>query len=503
MRHHLGQSISQLRFEPVPTRVRATLAGETVLDTRRAALVWEPRRLVPVYAAPVDDLAAELLPADPQPAPPDLAALAPMLGPDDFGMHTTPGRVADLVAGRHRLPAAGFLPEDEDLAGLVVLDFGAFEGWLNEDEVLVAHPHDPFKRIDVLATARRIEVRLDATVLASTVRALMLVETHLPVRYYIPPQDVRMDLLGPSTTRSACAYKGHASYLSTVDEARPAATSPGPTRTRSTTRPGSGTTWRSGTSAPTSWSTASSSRVRSPRGRVPRSSPRRTPTPWSSAEHRGLPDPALVVLVGASGSGQVHLGRRGRYRREEVVSSDALRGVVGSGPHDLDASEDAFALLEPIVAARLGRGLATVVDTLGTRRRTAPALAGRRPRRRPARRRGGAGHPGRRVPAPQRGARPPGPGAGAGRPAAARCATCGPRWTSRAGTSSTRSSAPSRGAGAPAARSPARGGAERRTSRGWGSCSRSRRFPWGEEPAAWLRGGGAGRGRARGSPGSR
>ena len=47
------------------------------------------------------------------------------------------------------------------------------------------------------------------------------------------------------------------------------------------------------------------------------------------------------------------------------MSSDALRGVVGSGPHDLDASTDAFDLLERIVDARLGRGLTTVVDTLG------------------------------------------------------------------------------------------------------------------------------------------
>ncbi len=77
-----------------------------------------------------------------------------------------------------------------------------------------------------------------------------------------------------------------------------------------------------------------------------------------------IPDPALVVLVGVSGSGKstwaaVH------YRDQEVVSSDALRGVVGSGPHDLDASADAFGVLETVVAARLGRGLTTVVDTLG------------------------------------------------------------------------------------------------------------------------------------------
>ncbi len=78
-----------------------------------------------------------------------------------------------------------------------------------------------------------------------------------------------------------------------------------------------------------------------------------------------LPDPALVVLVGPSGSGK-STWASSRYRRDEVVSSDALRGVVGSGPQDLDASADAFDLLERIVAARTGRGLTTVVDTLGT-----------------------------------------------------------------------------------------------------------------------------------------
>jgi len=77
-----------------------------------------------------------------------------------------------------------------------------------------------------------------------------------------------------------------------------------------------------------------------------------------------LPDPALVVLAGASGSGK-STWAAARYRASEVVSSDQLRGVVGSGEHDLDASVDAFAVLDQIVAARLRRGLTTVVDTLG------------------------------------------------------------------------------------------------------------------------------------------
>ena len=77
-----------------------------------------------------------------------------------------------------------------------------------------------------------------------------------------------------------------------------------------------------------------------------------------------LPDPALVVLVGPSGAGK-SVWAAEHYGPHEVVSSDRLRAVVGSGEHDLEASADAFALLDHIVAARLRRGLTAVVDTLG------------------------------------------------------------------------------------------------------------------------------------------
>src|SRR3984957_9329053 len=77
-----------------------------------------------------------------------------------------------------------------------------------------------------------------------------------------------------------------------------------------------------------------------------------------------IPDPALVVLVGPAGSGK-SVWAAEHYGPHEVVSSDRLRAVVGSGEHDLEASADAFALLDQIVAARLRRGLTAVVDTLG------------------------------------------------------------------------------------------------------------------------------------------
>ena len=42
----------------------------------------------------------------------------------------------------------------------------------------------------------------------------LLFETGLPVRYYVPPEDVREEMLVPSEKQTLCPYKGTASYRS-------------------------------------------------------------------------------------------------------------------------------------------------------------------------------------------------------------------------------------------------------------------------------------------------
>ena len=133
-----------------------------------------------------------------------------------------------------------------------------------------------------------------------------------------------------------------------------------------------------------------------------------------------MPDPALVVLVGPSGSGKSTWAAE-HYRATEIVSSDALRAVVGSGPDDLDASADAFAVLESVVAARAGRGLTTVIDTLGLDAVRRAGLARAGPGARPAGRRRPVRDPGRGLPGPQPGAGPAGAGGRADRPGQGRC----------------------------------------------------------------------------------
>ena len=79
---------------------------------------------------------------------------------------------------------------------------------------------------------------------------------------------------------------------------------------------------------------------------------------------RALPSPCLAVLVGPGASGKSSWARA-HFAADTIVSSDDLRAVVGASSDDLDASGDAFALLEEIVRLRAGRRLTTVVDTLG------------------------------------------------------------------------------------------------------------------------------------------
>jgi uncharacterized protein (DUF427 family) len=210
--------------------VRALLGYATVVDSGRAVLVWEPRRVVPGYAVPAEDIAADI--ADP---PPDDAGASgsgrggrdyfryPVWDPrTPFTVRETPGRPVVLRApgvADDRL-VHGFLPDDPDLAGMVILDFAGFDTWLEDDDRIVSHPHDPFARIDVRSTSKRITLALDGEVVADSTRAHVLYETGLPERYYLPLEDVRVELR-PSDTTTVCSYKGTAGYYSPVVRGAP------------------------------------------------------------------------------------------------------------------------------------------------------------------------------------------------------------------------------------------------------------------------------------------
>ncbi|GAB2760558.1 DUF427 domain-containing protein [Streptomyces bullii] len=74
-------------------------------------------------------------------------------------------------------------------------------------------------QITVERTNRHVRVVHGGRVLAESDRPLLLRETGCPDRYYIPAEDVRLDLLTPSDTHTYCPFKGTASYWSLPDAA--------------------------------------------------------------------------------------------------------------------------------------------------------------------------------------------------------------------------------------------------------------------------------------------
>ena len=69
-------------------------------------------------------------------------------------------------------------------------------------------------QITITPANAHIEVTVDGEKLAESSRAVLLEETGLPARYYLPREDVRTDLLQPTATQSTCPYKGQAAYWS-------------------------------------------------------------------------------------------------------------------------------------------------------------------------------------------------------------------------------------------------------------------------------------------------
>jgi uncharacterized protein (DUF427 family) len=72
----------------------------------------------------------------------------------------------------------------------------------------------PGHTISIVPSVAHVEVRLGDRLLAATDRAMKLDETGLPARYYLPPDDVRTELLRPTTFHTNCPFKGEASYWS-------------------------------------------------------------------------------------------------------------------------------------------------------------------------------------------------------------------------------------------------------------------------------------------------
>ena len=188
-----------VHIEVSPRRVRAYFANRLLADSQKVLLVFETKR-PPVYWFPIEDVNMELLAR--KESSPEAAT-----GTVRWRSHTE-SRTTDNLAWTYEKPSG-------DLASLqdhIAFYWNAVDAWYEEDEEVFVHPRDPYSRVDTVHSSRQVRVEVDGQVIAETNRPVLLYETGLPTRYYIPKLDVRMDLLESTDTVTHCPYKGDAGY---------------------------------------------------------------------------------------------------------------------------------------------------------------------------------------------------------------------------------------------------------------------------------------------------
>lgn len=184
-----------------PRRVRVTLGGETVADSTDMKLLREPNH-VPVYYFPVKDVRMDLL------TPTDNHTHCPWKGHASYFTVRAGGKEAENAAWTYADP----YPQVPYFKDHIAFYWNRMDKWLEEDEEVFVHARDPYKRVDTCLSHREVVVKLAGEEVARTTNARFLFETGHQTRFYIPPADVRMDVLEPSETRTSCPYKGDAIY---------------------------------------------------------------------------------------------------------------------------------------------------------------------------------------------------------------------------------------------------------------------------------------------------
>ncbi len=191
-------------WEPSPRWVRIYDNGELIADSKRVMLMLEggPDQN---YYFPLEDVKQEFLVES------DYTEKSGYKGIKRFWHIEANGE-------RTENAVATYDPKEKrpDFSNYVAFDWHKVDKVMEEDEVVKHHPRNPYHRIDAVPSSRHVEVFVDDLKIADTKAPFLLFETHLPVRYYIPAEDVDTNYLKPSEASTHCPYKGDASYYHLV-----------------------------------------------------------------------------------------------------------------------------------------------------------------------------------------------------------------------------------------------------------------------------------------------
>jgi uncharacterized protein (DUF427 family) len=192
----------EIVFEPSPKWVRAIFNNEIIADSKKAHLLRPGGP--PYYYFPEEDICMDFL------QPSTHIHHSPIMGDAHYFTVKVGDRTADNAAWVYPEPVS----DTFNLNGYIALAWNKMDVWFEEAEPVYIHPHDPHKRIDILQSTRHVVIVINGETIAESYNPVLLFETGLPTRYYLPKLNVRMDLLIPNDKITGCAYKGKAQYYS-------------------------------------------------------------------------------------------------------------------------------------------------------------------------------------------------------------------------------------------------------------------------------------------------
>lgn len=195
----------RILIEPTDRWVRAQVNGRFVADSKQVLLVLEKGRM-PTYYFPMEDVRRKYLEKE------------------RLTEEEEPRQIWRLKVGDKTISGAAWSypepsPEKEMLLDHIAFSWRRMDHWFEEEEEVFAHARDPYHRVDVMPSSRHVKIKIDGETVAESKRPFLLFETNLPTRYYLPVEDVRMELLEPTMAKTLCPYKGEASYWTAkIDE---------------------------------------------------------------------------------------------------------------------------------------------------------------------------------------------------------------------------------------------------------------------------------------------
>src|SRR5438067_2982141 len=147
----------QLRIVPTPKRVRAVIGGETIADSLRAMLLLEGKATA-VYYFPREDVRRDLLRES------ERRTHCPLKGDVSYWHARRSARWVEDAAWSYEDPIAGAEP----IKGRIAFYWDKMDGWLEEDEEVFGHPHDPYHLIDIRQSDREVTVKFGGETIART-----------------------------------------------------------------------------------------------------------------------------------------------------------------------------------------------------------------------------------------------------------------------------------------------------------------------------------------------